>query len=652
MQRNSRNMLVFVLLGFYFDMVRAALNPCTDPSKFVGENKLGGMKCTDLSNMMSTFTPSDATCRETIALGSSSAPRYKFLNLALPCCPGTTVVCSQFELNICTDSSKLSRTTTVKNTMCADHMFLLDGFTPSAATCGQTVTFQEVNMTRTSMLSILNACCGDGSHKCVSHMVNPCQDPSNFQATSGCIAKAGDIAAFSASASTCSEIIVRATGESQLRKFAVHDLKQDCCGGKEVSCAVSSSEAALRITKWAKAGDSTCFAKSSKSLSATAVGACSGLAITSFFEQEMHGFFAVSGAEGAYLTDKSLTSEVPVTNFALDTNFNNQCCAPAMCGSACKGKATTQAGNYALVQTGMKYGQPDAGKMGGWAGIGYYAIKSGSIQTNLNDFLTDRGDDGFRMSRFACLKYDAAASAAAGNDGVYKMYTDLLASPSATTGAMPAVCGAATTYTAGQIKFSIYLEFGGEGFGAAFASATYLAFRTVITTTDVSSVFFNNNLSLTLDSLGSQDVTSVTFATSGAAHQMTVAFEKKYISGRIIDVTGNPTPTKPLAEADVKIKAARNASDSFFVDYLFEVTESMRAINAALHSGANNGGQYIVYDPSVSVGATTGVSTTATGATVASTTVAVDQPVSGAQLRKMSCLLSFLSSLFLLSYRP
>jgi hypothetical protein len=300
----------------------------------------------------------------------------------------------------------------------------------------------------------------------------------------------------------------------------------------------------------------------------------------------------------------------------------------------------------------MKYGQPDAGKMGGWAGIGYYAIKSGSIQTNLNDFLTDRGDDGFRMSRFACLKYDAAASAAAGNDGVYKMYTDLLASPSATTGAMPAVCGAATTYTAGQIKFSIYLEFGGEGFGAAFASATYLAFRTVITTTDVSSVFFNNNLSLTLDSLGSQDVTSVTFATSGAAHQMTVAFEKKYISGRIIDVTGNPTPTKPLAEADVKIKAARNASDSFFVDYLFEVTESMRAINAALHSGANNGGQYIVYDPSVSVGATTGVSTTATGATVASTTVAVDQPVSGAQLRKMSCLLSFLSSLFLLSYRP
>jgi hypothetical protein len=86
-------MLTFAF-AFVFHMV-AGMNPCTDNSKFTGELVHNEQKCGDVAGKITSFTPSLATCQETVAsLGGAS--RFEVLGMMRVCCQNSATLCDPF----------------------------------------------------------------------------------------------------------------------------------------------------------------------------------------------------------------------------------------------------------------------------------------------------------------------------------------------------------------------------------------------------------------------------------------------------------------------------------------------------------------------------------------------------------------------------
>jgi len=92
-QLKNKNMLTFAF-AFVFHMV-AGMNPCTDNSKFTGELVHNEQKCEAVAGLITSFTPSLATCQETVAsLGGSS--RFEILGMMRVCCQNSATLCDPF----------------------------------------------------------------------------------------------------------------------------------------------------------------------------------------------------------------------------------------------------------------------------------------------------------------------------------------------------------------------------------------------------------------------------------------------------------------------------------------------------------------------------------------------------------------------------
>jgi hypothetical protein len=170
------------------------------------------------------------------------------------------------------------------------------------------------------------------------------------------------------------------------------------------------------------------------------------------------------------------------------------------------------------------------------------------------------------------------------------------------------VCGGPRTFREGRFKFSLFGITKGSDYKGAPGN-THIACRTKLRLVPGrlaslgATVAFNDNV--TLDNIGSADVTKMTLtANGGGDRQMTISFPPTYNVGEATpEGFENPTATK-----NVKVKVSRVPNDqgAIFVDYLFEMISQPNV--------------YFIYDPDVLESSPSEIITPTSGATSAEAT--------------------------------
>jgi len=181
-------------------------------------------------------------------------------------------------------------------------------------------------------------------------------------------------------------------------------------------------------------------------------------------------------------------------------------------------------------------------------------------------------------------------------------------------------CGAAKSFSPGELKFSLFGWAGGTGYATALTGKSYLGFRTQVDfetpgSTDPVDLTFNAGiaaadfLNSSHSSFGS-DITSfsLTFKNETLIHN----FVATYNLGNVLNSTQLGTKKYQVTDAPghlstraIKIKASyangNDLSAGIFLDYLFTVAPSTTGGT----DGLDQPGRYFVYDPSVTATSST-----------------------------------------------
>jgi hypothetical protein len=209
-----------------------------------------------------------------------------------------------------------------------------------------------------------------------------------------------------------------------------------------------------------------------------------------------------------------------------------------------------------------------------------FVVKSGNIESNMNEVV---GPAGVGSAEFTSVKV---------------CISDLDSG----------VCGGPRTFREGRFKFSLFGVTKGSNYEGVPGN-THIACRTKLSLVPGrlaslgATVAFNDNV--TLDNIGSADVTKMTLtANGGGDRQMTISFPPTYNVGEATpEGFENPTATK-----NVKVKVSRVPNDqgAIFVDYLFEMISQPNV--------------YFIYDPDVLESSPSEITTPTSGATSAEAT--------------------------------
>merc|ERR1712232_772978 len=226
---------------------------CASPSKFdpTATTPDGGASCNQFRASMQPFTPSQATCEETVTMMGSTNPRKLYLGVASYCCTDGLTVCSEYLLNPCQDPSAYTPETTWVTTdeqggsntnTCSALQWSMQPFTPSETTCQEQVVLGTSTLPRSQIFAFYDRCCGTSGTICDEFLLNPCKDPSTFDRAKSvklgsinqACAGAMILSPFTPSAATCAEAETL-SGSSVVRSQFIASFR-DCCGASGTVC--------------------------------------------------------------------------------------------------------------------------------------------------------------------------------------------------------------------------------------------------------------------------------------------------------------------------------------------------------------------------------------------------------------------------------
>jgi len=259
-----------------------------------------------------------------------------------------------------------------------------------------------------------------------------------------------------------------------------------------------------------------------------AIGPCGGGKTVPdlYVEGEVVGMATVTDAN-AYLTDKTKYTEIKPTSANVAPNN----------GYSLKEENLDAGGaKYARITSGAFYGvNPD--ESGGYVGMASYVVQTGTVSTSeVKVMMPSLGD----------LRTNVKTK-------------DVCISPKSGS-----ACGAKQSFSPGSYKFSLF----GRTMGSKFdlgSKTTHFGIRTKLTLQGTTGDLTVNGK--TLAKLGSEDVTDLMVKEKGGSKRsLQIIFDTQYNVG----VTS--APKVPTATKTVKIKVSKNpgATNSIFVDYLFE----------------------------------------------------------------------------------
>ena len=301
-----------------------------------------------------------------------------------------------------------------------------------------------------------------------------------------------------------------------------------------------------------------------------------------WLQSQVLGFALISGADGAYLTDNALIEEIEVSDVA---NNGYQHIEEDM--------AVGQA-RVAMVNQGGFVGE-DPSESGGYLGTASYVLRSGTVDVRTVPALvaTDPGQQTTTEPE-VCIRPKTAGGS----------------------------CGAADTFSAGQVKFSLFGYTMGSSF-AVPASANFLGVRVRASLVNFNQATLLLNGIHSLEELGAADVTSLKVEGAGPDSELrkavTIDFPTSYNVGAVGSNYSIPEETRT-----VKIKVSSAGDTAIYIDYLFDMND------------LRTSGRYFIYDPTVtevtSATATTPATATAaaTATTAATTTTAATPEANGA----------------------
>eukprot|EP01043_Picozoa_sp_COSAG02_P032110 COSAG02_NODE_2130_length_9732_cov_4.306031_5_plen_251_part_00 len=189
---------------------------------------------------------------------------------------------------------------------------------------------------------------------------------------------------------------------------------------------------------------------------------------TPFFTAETQEMALISGGDSAYLTDPSKITEVDATGTYSNAEANMDA------GS----------GTFAYV-IGQATASADGVDATGTFGTAFYMVQTGSVSSSTNTFPAN--DDGTGTV-----------------DVCISEITD-------------GECGAARTWNAGDLKYTLYGHLTGNDVAAALDGQDYIGVRQHVTLQrfDPETVTATFNNGIELDAMGGTDVTSFTLASAG-----------------------------------------------------------------------------------------------------------------------------------------